>query len=341
MLEPTPRKTNEIIKMAASRMATNLTQKLNLSRFIIMARYPPGYSGTETIVYHVAPDDRGRDGPTRGGLQNVPPRPPLLRRDLDQREIGPLAGFYASRLALDAEGSRPAERGQLQAGRAVQTMEFNSEERLLEKVHAGAAPEPVGAHPHPDAPLDHQRHRRDAAAQILVGAWAMRGRDARLRQNLYLLLRDIGGEVGRDGRGGEKPHVAGVADGRHTYPSPLVAAEDVGEATRATPHELHLFRALGEVNGQLPPQLPRPLRRQTRGLGIDGVGRMHADRRVDPLGQALPKPVRLSDYKLHRLLRGTDLVWKELGKDGPGHAACGELRQAFPVGRRLGHVGRP
>jgi hypothetical protein len=38
MFVPTPRKTKEIMKMAASRMETNLTQKPNLSRFIIMAR---------------------------------------------------------------------------------------------------------------------------------------------------------------------------------------------------------------------------------------------------------------------------------------------------------------
>ena len=45
--------------------------------------------------------------------------------------------------------------------------------------------------------------------------------------------------------------------------------------------------------------------------------------------------------KLNCFLRGADLVREELGEDGPGHAAFGELRQAFPVGRRLGHVGRP
>src|SRR5918997_3694343 len=103
MLEPTPRKTNEIIKMAASRMATNLTQKLNLSRFIIMARYPPGYSGTETIVYHVAPDDRGRDGPTRGGLQNVPPPPPLLRPGLHPLGNRPHSRVFASPLPPQAQ----------------------------------------------------------------------------------------------------------------------------------------------------------------------------------------------------------------------------------------------
>src|SRR5215203_227811 len=262
MLVPTPRKTKDMMKMAASRMETNLTQKPNFSRFIIMARYPPLCSGTETIVYHVAPDDRNRDGPTRRSLQNFSLRISVPRHGLDQGEVGPLAHFYAPRLALDPEGARPAERRQSQARRAIQAVEIYREERLLEEVHAGTAPEPVGAHPDPDATLDHARHRRDAAAQVLVGARTMCGRDSGPRQDLYLLFRYERGEMGRDRLGGEKPHVAGVADGRESYPSPLVAAEDVGEAARTVPHELHLFGALGEMYRQLPPQLARPLRRK-------------------------------------------------------------------------------
>src|SRR5918997_2416560 len=332
-LVPMPRKTPEMMKTAASRMATNLTQKLNLSRFIIMARYPPRYSGTEAIVYHVAPDGREGDGPVRRGLQNLPLRTLVPQRELDQREVGPLAGFQAPRLVLYTEGTRPAERRKLQAGRAVQAVQIHRKHGLLEEVHAGTAPQPVGAHTDPDAPLDHARHRRDAAAEVIVGARAMRGRNAGPRQDVYLLFRDAGGEVGRDRLRGEKPHVAGVTDGRYPHPSPLVAPEDVGEATRAVPHELHFLGALGEVDRQLPPQIPRPLRRQARGLGIDGVGGMHADRDTDTVGQTLPKLVRLPHDELHRLLRGADLVRKELGEDGSGHATRGELRQAFPVGR--------
>src|SRR5918993_1832811 len=327
-----------MMKMAASRMETNLIQKLSLSRFIIMAHYPPRYSGTETIVYHVAPHDRNRDGPTRRSLQNFPLWISVPWRSLDQHEVGPLARFYAARLVLDPKGACPAERRQLEARRAVQAVKIHREERLLEEVHAGATPEPVGAHTDPDATLDHASHRRYAAAKVIVGARTMHSRDARPRQNLYLFFRDAGRKVGRDRLGCEKLYVTGVADGRKCYASPLVAAEDVGEATRTIPHELHLLGALGQVDRQLPPQLPRPLRRQTRGLGIDGVGRMHADRCVDALGQTLPKLARLSHDKLHRLLGGADLVREELGEDGPGHAAFGELRQAFPVGRRLGHV---
>src|SRR5919112_556815 len=341
MLVPTPRKTKEMIKMAASRMETNLTQKPNLSRFIIMARYPPRYSGTQAIVYHVAPDDRDGHGPARRSLQNLPLRTLVPQRELDQREVGPVAGFQASRLVLDPEGTRPAQRRELQARRAVQAMKVHREQRLLEDGHAGAAPEPVGAHPDPDAPLDHTRHRRNAAAEVIVGARTMRGRNAGPRQDVYLFFRDAGGEVGRDRPGAEKPHVAGVANGRYPHPSPLVTSEDVGEAARAVPYELHLLGALGEVYRQLPPQVPRSLRRQARGLGIYGVGGMHADRDATALRQALPKLVRLPHDELHRLLRRADLVRKELGEDGSGHAARGELRQAFPVGRRLGHVGSP
>ena len=61
-----------------------------------MAHYPPRYSDTETIVYHVAPDDRDGDGPARRSLQNVPLGISVPRRDLDQREVGPLARLYAS-----------------------------------------------------------------------------------------------------------------------------------------------------------------------------------------------------------------------------------------------------
>ena len=54
-------------------MDTNLTQKLILSRFIIMAVYPPDSSGAETIVYHVTANDGGRDSPAGGSFENALP----------------------------------------------------------------------------------------------------------------------------------------------------------------------------------------------------------------------------------------------------------------------------
>src|SRR5829696_958156 len=116
-LVPTPRKIKERRKMAVSRMATNLTQKPILSRFIIMAVYPPGSSDARTIVYHVSPDDRGHDPTACSGLEHVPLRIPVPRHDLDQRQVGPFACLYGPRLSLDAERPRPPERGQLEADR--------------------------------------------------------------------------------------------------------------------------------------------------------------------------------------------------------------------------------
>ena len=175
----------------------------------------------------------------------------------------------------------------------------------------------------------------------VVGPGTVRRRDTGPRQDLYVFLRDTGRQVGRDRLWGEKLYVLGVTDGRGTHPSPLVAAEDVGEAAGAVPYELDLFGALGEVYRQRPAHLPRAPRRQTRRLGIYGVRRMHADPCVHTFGQTSLQFAGLSDDELDGLLGGADLVREELGEDGPGHAALGELRQAFSVRRGLGHVRRP
>src|SRR5215212_1692047 len=89
MLVPTPRKIKERRKNAASTMATSFIQKLILSRFIIMAGYPPRFSGTETIVYHVAADYGNRDSPPGSGLEDLPLGISPVERRLYYCEIGP------------------------------------------------------------------------------------------------------------------------------------------------------------------------------------------------------------------------------------------------------------
>src|SRR5918997_3959960 len=90
MLVPRPRKMKESRKNAASTMDTSLTQKLSLSRFIIMAIYPLWSSGAEPIVYHVTVNDRGRDSPAGGSFENAPVGISILPRGLDHGEVGPL-----------------------------------------------------------------------------------------------------------------------------------------------------------------------------------------------------------------------------------------------------------
>jgi hypothetical protein len=58
---------------------------------------------------------------------------------------------------------------------------------------------------------------------------------------------------------------------------------------------------------------------------------MHADLRADTLRQTFSKLAHLRDYIVDGRLRGADLMREELGVDGPGHPAFGELRQAFSV----------
>ena len=83
--------------------------------------------------------------------------------------------------------------------------------------------------------------------------------------------------------GREQLYALRVADGRDADSTPLVGAEDVREAASATLQELDLLGALGEVDRELPPHLPRPTRGQTRGLRVHGVRGMYAYLRVDPL----------------------------------------------------------
>src|SRR5215210_3185031 len=238
MFVPTPRKMKEMRKKAASTMETNLTQKPSLSRFIIMAGYPPKSSGTETIVYQVAAGHRRRDLPAGRGLEHVPLRVCAPRHHLDHSEVGPLSHLDRPRLGLDAECARPPERRELNAGRTAHTVQLHSEERLLEEVHARAAPEPVSTHPDPDATLDHAWHGRDTAPEEVVRAGAVSRRDAGLRENLQILLRDAGRQVRGYRLGGEELYALGVADPRDAHTSPLVAAEDVSEAARTVPYEL-------------------------------------------------------------------------------------------------------
>src|SRR5215210_34489 len=108
MLVPTPRKIKEMRKNAASTMDNNFTQKLILSRFIIMAGYPPKSSPTETIVYHVTPNYRGRDSPASRSLEYTPLGFSILGRGLDHGEICPLPRIERPRLTLDTERSSPA-----------------------------------------------------------------------------------------------------------------------------------------------------------------------------------------------------------------------------------------
>src|SRR5215203_3798424 len=185
-----PRKMKEMRKIAASKMATNLTQKPILSRFIIMADYLPRYSGTKTIVYHFAPDDRGHDRPAGRGVDDLQLGICFPGRNLDQGEICPFAHLDRSRLGLDAERACPAERRQFKAGRTIQAVQSYREERLFEEVHARAAPEPVSSHTYPDAAFDHPRHGRDAAPEEIIRARAMRRRDTGLRKHVHVLLSD-------------------------------------------------------------------------------------------------------------------------------------------------------
>src|SRR5215212_2094106 len=341
MLVPTPRKIKERRKNAARTMATSFIQKPILSRFIIMAGYPPRCSGTETIVYHVAADNGNRDSPPGGGLEDLLLGISTIERRLDHGEIGPFPRLQRPSLGLDAERTRPPERGQLESSHSAHTMHLHREQRLLEEVHARGAPEPVCTHTDPDAGGDHAEHGRDAAPEEVVRTGTMRRSYTGLRQDPYVLLGDSGRQVGGYGLGGEELHVPGVAHGRDSRPSPLVAAEDVGEPAGTTLYELDLLGALGEVDRERPPHLARPLGRQARGFGVYGVRGMHADPRVHALRQTFTEFARLRDYELDGLLRGADLVWEELGVDGPRHPALGELRQAFPVRGGFGHVRRP
>src|SRR5215211_4944590 len=234
MLVPRPRKIKERRKNAARTMDTNLTQKPSLSRFIIMAVYPPGSSGAETIVYHVTANDRGRDSPAGGSFQYSLLCISVLLRSLDHGEVGPLPHLERPRFGLDTERPRPSKRRQLEACRPAHTVQLHREQRLLEEVHARAAPEPVCSHTDPDATGNHGRHGRDATPEVGVGTGAVRRRHAGLRQNLYVLLGDSRRQVRGYGLWGEQLHALCVADGREANSTPLVSAEDVCEAARTT-----------------------------------------------------------------------------------------------------------
>src|SRR5215210_7248633 len=232
MLVPRPRKIKEMRKNAASTMDTNLTQKLSLSRFIIMAVYPPGSSGAETIVYHVAANDGGRDSAAGGSFENAPFGIPVLLRGLDHGEVCPLP--HLERPGLDTERPRPSQRCQLEACRPAHAVQLHREQRLLEEVHARAAPKPVCSHTDPDATSDHGRHGRNAAPEVGVGTGAVRHCHAGLRQNPYVILGDTGRQVRGYGLWGEQLHALCVADGRDANSTPLVSAEDVCEAACTT-----------------------------------------------------------------------------------------------------------
>src|SRR5215210_327566 len=293
MLVPTPRKIKEMRKNAASTIETNLTQKPSLSRFIIMAGYPPRFLSAETIVYHVTADDRGRDSPTGRVLEYAPLGISILVRGLDDGEVGPFSRIERPRLGLDTERASTPKRRQLEAGRAAHTVQLHREQRLLEKVHARAAPKPVGAHTDPDATGDHIRHGRDTTPEEVIRTWAVRRRCAGLRQNCYVLLRDSCRQVCGYGLGGEKLYLLRVAYGRDARSSPLVGAEDVSEAALTTLYELDLFGAFGEVDRERPPHLPGPPRRQTRGFRVHCVRGMYADPRVRSLRQPFSELSRL------------------------------------------------
>src|ERR671920_1775419 len=229
-----PRKIKERRKNAASTMDTNLTQKLSLLRFIIMAVYPPGSSRAETIVYHVTANDRGRDSPAGCSFENFLLGISILPRGLDHGEVGPLPRIERPRCGLDTERTRPSQRRQLEACRTAHTVQLHREQRLLEEVHARAAPEPVCSHTDPDATGDHGGHRGVAAAEGGVRTGGMRHRHAGLRQNLYVLLGDSRRQVRGYGLWGEQFHALRIADGRDAHPTPLVGAEDVREAASTT-----------------------------------------------------------------------------------------------------------
>src|SRR5918995_6526183 len=185
MLVPMPRRIKEMRKNAESTIATNLTQKLSLSRFIIMAGYPPGYLPTRTIVYHVTADYRGRDSTAGRGFQDSECGVSVLGQSLDQGEVGPFPNVERPRVDLDTEGARPSQRRELEAGRTAHTVQPHREQCLLEEVHARAAPEAVRTHADPDAIGDHGSHGRDAAPEEVVRTGAVRHRYSGLRQNLY------------------------------------------------------------------------------------------------------------------------------------------------------------
>src|ERR671920_1638201 len=234
MLVPRPRKIKEMRKNAASTMDTSLTQKLSLSRFIIMAVCPPGSSGAETIVYHVTANDRGRDSPAGCSFENFLLGISILPRGLDHGEVGPLPRIERPRCGLDTERTRPSQRRQLEACRTAHTVQLHREQRLLEEVHARAAPEPVCSHTDPDATGDHGRHGREAAPEIGVGTGAVRHCHAGVRQNLYVLLGDSRSQVRGYGLGGEQLQALCVAEGRDANSTPIVSTEDVCEAARTT-----------------------------------------------------------------------------------------------------------
>src|ERR687894_210808 len=119
MLVPRPRKMKERRKNAASTMDTNLTQKLSLSRFIIMAVCPPESSGAETIVYHVTTNDRGRDSPAGGRFENPPLGISSPPRGLDHGKVRPLPRIEPPRSPLDTERLRPSQGCQLEACRTA------------------------------------------------------------------------------------------------------------------------------------------------------------------------------------------------------------------------------
>src|SRR5215208_5093776 len=213
MLVPRPRKIKERRKNAARTMDTNLTQKPSLSRFIIMAVYPPGSSGAETIVYHVTANDRGRDSPASCSFENAPLGISILPRGLDYGEVGPLPRTERPRFGLDTERPRPSQRRQLEACRAAQTVQPQREQRLLEEVHARAAPEPVCSDTGPDATGDHAGYGRDATPEEVVRTGAERHRHTGLRQNRYVLLGDSRRQVRGYRLRGEKLYALRVADG--------------------------------------------------------------------------------------------------------------------------------
>ena len=84
---------------------------------------------------------------------------------------------------------------------------------------------------------------------------------------------------------GEQLHALGVAHRRNTDATPLVAAEDIREPAGAFAHELHLLRALREVDGEPLVFLPRPAGREPRGLRVHRVRRMDAYQRFYTLRQ--------------------------------------------------------
>src|SRR5918998_2506696 len=196
---PSPKRTEEIRKKAAKTTATTAITRPNLLRFIIMAGYPRGRSGFRAIVYHVAAGDRRRDAPLGRRLDDG--ELGAARDVLDDGEVGPLAGLQAAGLVPQVHDPGPFERREAQGRRPVEAVQPDGGHRLLEEVHARAAPQSVRAHPDPDAAPHHLGHGRDAAAQVLVGAGAVGRRDTGAGEDLYLLLADARRQVSGDGLG--------------------------------------------------------------------------------------------------------------------------------------------